>query len=323
MERFARLCADLECTSGTPAKLDRLARYFREVPDEDRSMAAPLLAGAHARGCVRRSVLRAAALDAAGVPGWLFDACRRVVGDFAETVALVVPPPRQVAREGLAWWMRERLLPLCDLPMREVTVRLCADWDRLDVDARRIYTRLALGTFRAPVAATLVAQAQASAQGAALQGLAVARETARAAPPTDVRTGSLRIDAVLLYAERATPKRYELGTYTFAVWDVRDGERRLTPIAKIASPLTADERAAIDKVVRKTTVERFGPVRSVTPTLVFEIAFAAVERSARHKSGIVLRAPRVVRRRADRSVDDAATLDALYALVDANAAHRA
>jgi DNA ligase-1 len=146
-----------------------------------------------------------------------------------------------------------------------------------------------------------------------LRGVEMPAPVPAALPPAP--TGTLRVSAVLLYAERATPKGFELGTYTFGVWDERDGARRLTPIAKIATAPTSD-RAAIDAVVRKTTQERFGPVRGVAPTLVCELAFDAVERSARHKAGLALRAPRFVRRLPDASVDDAATLDALYALLE-------
>jgi len=79
--------------------------------------------------------------------------------------------------------------------------------------------------------------------------------------------------------------------------------------------LSNEEIAAVDRIVRKTTIEKFGPVRSVTPTLVFELAFEGIQRSARHKSGIAVRFPRIVRWRTDKGVDEADTIEALQALL--------
>jgi DNA ligase-1 len=125
------------------------------------------------------------------------------------------------------------------------------------------------------------------------------------------------IDAVLIYAQSGHGRRASLYTdYTFAVWD-RDegGERRLVPFAKAYSGLTDAEIAQVDAVIRKTTIEKFGPVRSVKPSMVFEIGFEGIALSSRHKAGIAVRFPRILRRRDDKSVDDADTLDALKALL--------
>jgi DNA ligase-1 len=87
------------------------------------------------------------------------------------------------------------------------------------------------------------------------------------------------------------------------------------PFAKAYSGLTDDEIAQVDAIVRRTTVEKFGPVRSVTPTLVFELGFEAIQRSPRHKSGIAVRFPRILRWRIDKPVGEADTLDTLAALL--------
>ena len=127
----------------------------------------------------------------------------------------------------------------------------------------------------------------------------------------------LSIDAVLVYAQRGHGRRASLYTdYTFAVWDARGGTRELVPFAKAYSGLTDDEIRAVDAVIRKTTVEKFGPVRSVTPTLVFELGFEAIQRSTRHKSGIAVRFPRILRWRTDKPVDEADTLATLQALLE-------
>ena len=126
------------------------------------------------------------------------------------------------------------------------------------------------------------------------------------------------IDAVLIYAQRGHGRRASLYTdYTFAVWDGEPGdpERKLVPFAKAYSGLTDEEMRKVDAIVRKTTVEKFGPVRSVTPTLVFELGFEGIAASSRHKSGIAVRFPRMLRWRHDKPVEEADTLATLKELL--------
>ena len=126
------------------------------------------------------------------------------------------------------------------------------------------------------------------------------------------------VDAVLIYAQRGHGRRASLYTdYTFAVWagEPGDPERRLVPFAKAYSGLTDEEMRKVDAIIRKTTVEKFGPVRSVTPTLVFELGFEGIAASSRHKSGIAVRFPRMLRWRQDKPVDEADTLETLKQLL--------
>ncbi len=95
----------------------------------------------------------------------------------------------------------------------------------------------------------------------------------------------------------------------------RAADRKLVPFAKAYSGLTDAEMAQVDAIIRKTTVESFGPVRSVQPTLVFELGFEGIARSPRHKSGIAVRFPRMLRWREDKPVEDADTLQTLAALL--------
>ncbi|GAA0835080.1 ATP-dependent DNA ligase [Cupriavidus pauculus] len=128
------------------------------------------------------------------------------------------------------------------------------------------------------------------------------------------------VDAVLVYAQRGHGRRASLYTdYTFAVWNAPPGapERALVPFAKAYSGLTDEEIRAVDAIVRRTTVESFGPVRSVTPTQVFELGFEGIARSGRHKSGIAVRFPRMLRWRTDKPVDEADTLATLEAMLPA------
>ena len=128
----------------------------------------------------------------------------------------------------------------------------------------------------------------------------------------------LAVDAVLVYAQRGHGRRASLYTdYTFAVWTAEPGspERGLVPFTKAYSGLTDDEMREVDAVIRRTTVEKFGPVRSVTPTMVFEIGFEGIASSSRHKSGYAVRFPRMLRWRKDKAVEDADTVGALQSLL--------
>jgi DNA ligase-1 len=122
----------------------------------------------------------------------------------------------------------------------------------------------------------------------------------------------LSVDAVMVYAQKGHGRRADLYTdYTFAVWD---GDK-LVPFAKAYSGLTDAEINKVDYFVKRNTLEKFGPVRTVKPELVFEIGFEGINRSNRHKSGIALRFPRIMRWRHDKPKEEADTLENLKALL--------
>ena len=537
MEAFARLYAELDATTSTHAKLAALDAYFRGADAADAAWAAYFLAGGRPRQLVPARVLREVAVAAAGLPRWLFDECYDAVGDFAETVAHVLPPPSRTSDAGLADWMSVRVLPLRGVDPETIADRLRGYLDELHASGRFLLLKLLGGSFRVGVSRLLVTRALAAVSGvdakivaqrligytgvdrrpdavafraliasehagttasahpypfflahpltmpveslgaasewlvewkwdgiraqlvrrggttcvwsrgeelvterfpelaaagalvpdetvidgeivvmkdgnvapfAALQTrigrkllsarilasapvvlLAydlledhgqdlrnipqherrsrLARVVAAANAPAlqlsplvempswdayaalrdesrsrgvegfmlkhrnarygvgrtkDVGTwwkwkiDPLSVDAVLVYAQRGHGRRASLySDYTFAVWDARDGERRLTPFAKAYSGLTDAEMRRVDAIVRKTTIEKFGPVRSVTPTLVFELGFEGIQHSPRHKSGIAVRFPRILRWRTDKDVAEADSIDALQALL--------
>jgi DNA ligase-1 len=121
----------------------------------------------------------------------------------------------------------------------------------------------------------------------------------------------LSIDAVLLYAQKGHGRRADLFTdYTFGVWD---GEKLVT-FAKAYSGLSDSEITEVDAFIKRNTQERFGPVRTVKPELVFEIAFEAIWPSKRHRAGVAVRFPRIVRWRRDKSAREADTLEVLRSL---------
>jgi DNA ligase-1 len=147
----------------------------------------------------------------------------------------------------------------------------------------------------------------------------------------------LSVDAILVYAQAGHGRRASVYTdYTFAVWnraprDAADAQgvidaiaaRRppepeglqLVPFAKAYSGLTDEEFREVDRLIRQTTLEKFGPVRSLKPSLMFELGFEGINRSTRHKSGIAVRFPRMLRIRHDKPLHEADTLQTLEALL--------
>ena len=147
----------------------------------------------------------------------------------------------------------------------------------------------------------------------------------------------LSVDCVLIYAQAGHGRRASVYTdYTFAVWSrppqdaaeaqavveaiarrepAQPGALQLVPFAKAYSGLSDAEFARVDRVIRAHTLEKFGPVRSVRPMLVFELGFEAVNRSSRHKSGIAVRFPRMLRIRDDKPLHEADSLEQLRAML--------
>jgi DNA ligase-1 len=128
----------------------------------------------------------------------------------------------------------------------------------------------------------------------------------------------MSVDAVLIYAQRGSGRRSGVySDYTFAVWSgpPEDASRTLVPFAKAYSGLTDEEMRQVDATIRRTTIETFGPVRHVKPTMVFELGFEGIAPSKRHKSGVATRFPRMLRWRQDKPVEEADTLAQLRALL--------
>lgn len=123
----------------------------------------------------------------------------------------------------------------------------------------------------------------------------------------------LTLDVVLLYAQKGHGRRADLfSSYTFGVWN----DKELVTITKAYSGLTNQEIREVDSFIRKNTTERFGPVHAVPPTLVFEIAFDSIQPSKRHKAGVALRFPRILRIRHDKHAHEADTIESAAKLLD-------
>lgn len=541
MKRFARLFNELDTSTSTRSKVDALKRYFAIADAADAAWAVYFLAGGKPRQAINSRVLREFAISASGLPDWLFEESYQAVGDLAETIALLLPPPVRASDGTLAFWVEERLLPLRGRAPADVLAALRDYVEELDTPERFLLIKLIGGGFRVGVSKLLVTRALAEHSGIdaklvaqrmigytdvtlaptperysslidtgqhvvadghpypfflahsltlpverfeqelgsparwliewkydGIRAQLVRRagkvwlwsrgeeliterfpevvERARPVPDGTVLDGEIlvwrgdrpqpfallqkrvtrksvtaqvlreapavfmaydlledggedlrlrpqrerraalerlgaahdllisprlagesweqlallreqsrdrgveglmikhlestyrvgrtkeasanwwkwkidpyAVDAVLVYAQRGHGRRASLySDYTFAVWASESGtpERALVPFTKAYSGLTDEEIRKVDAAIRRTTIEKFGPVRSVTPTMVFEIGFEGIQRSPRHKSGIAVRFPRMLRWRQDKPVDEADTLSALQSLLD-------
>ena len=274
----------------------------------------------------------------------------RLDGRFPEIEATAVTLPRDCVIDGelLAWRDGDTPMPFTALQTRiqrrkpgaktlaETPARLLAydllEMDGEDLRARSLSERRALldtllaehGDRRIVISPLLVAPTWEAAarlrEGARereVEGLMLKR--AASSYQSGRRRGDwwkwkidpLTIDAVLIYAQAGHGRRSTLYTdYTFGVWD---GDN-LVPVAKAYSGLDDKEILTLDSWIRANTLERFGPVRSVKAHHVFELAFEGVNRSSRHKSGIAVRFPRILRWRHDKPMAEADRLETLQAL---------
>ncbi|HVL46497.1 MAG TPA: ATP-dependent DNA ligase, partial [Acidovorax sp.] len=164
MKAFAQLFQALDATTAQSAKLAALVAYLRAAPPADAAWATYFLAGGKPRQMVPTKRLKALAQEAAGLPEWLFEESYQAVGDLAETLALLLPPPEQPTELALAEWMAQ-LLPLRALPPDDADARLRTQWDRLAPEQRFVYFKLITGNFRVGVSRLQVTQALATVSG--------------------------------------------------------------------------------------------------------------------------------------------------------------
>lgn len=168
-----------------------------------------------------------------------------------------------------------------------------------------------------------LAEIRETARDEAIEGLMLKRRDSLYIPGRKVglwykwKRDPLLIDCVLMYAQRGSGKRSSFySDYTFGCWDGEpDQGAELLPVGKAYSGFTDAELKKLDKLVRQTTLNRYGPVREVERTLVFEVAFDSVHSSKRHKSGLAMRFPRIHRIRWDKPVHEADRIETLRTLV--------
>jgi DNA ligase-1 len=168
-----------------------------------------------------------------------------------------------------------------------------------------------------------LAEIRAGARDASIEGMMLKRRDSLYVPGRRVglwykwKRDPLTADCVVMYAQRGSGKRSSFySDYTFGCWTgPEQGEGELLPVGKAYMGFTDEELAWLDRFVRNHTVQRFGPVREVEKSLVFEVAFDSIHLSKRHKSGVAMRFPRIARIRTDKPGHEADTIEALKRLV--------
>jgi DNA ligase-1 len=165
MKAFAELYAALDETTKTNEKVDALTRYFSRVPPADAAWAAAFLIGRRPKRLLASRKLAQWAIEESGIPDWLFGECYHAVGDFAETIALLLPPAQSSSDLPLHYWIEERLLPLRDADDEARRASLVSAWRDMDERQRFAWNKIITGEFRVGVSQSLVVRAVAAVGG--------------------------------------------------------------------------------------------------------------------------------------------------------------
>src|SRR6056297_1955719 len=162
MKRFAALFSTIDQTTKTNAKVAALAAYFRDTPDDDKLWTIALFSGRRPRRAITTTRLREWAAERAGIPLWLFEESYPIVGDLAETIALVLPAPTADHTNSLTDWItRLRALDDADDAARKTAV--LDAWKRMEATERMVFNKLLTGGFRVGVSRKLMTRALAQA----------------------------------------------------------------------------------------------------------------------------------------------------------------
>jgi DNA ligase-1 len=165
MKAFAELYAALDETTKTNEKVAALTRYFARVPPADAAWAAALLIGRRPKRLLASRKLAEWAMEESGIPDWLFGECYQAVGDFAETMALLLPATQTSSDVPLHEWIEDRLLPLGDAGDDRKRAVLVAAWREMDEPQRFAWNKIITGEFRVGVSQSLVVRAIAEVSG--------------------------------------------------------------------------------------------------------------------------------------------------------------
>ncbi|MEM9550742.1 MAG: ATP-dependent DNA ligase [Pseudomonadota bacterium] len=164
MKAFTRLFTALDQSTRTTVKVTALAEFFAQAPDSDRLWTIALFSGRRPRRAITTTRLREWAAERAGHPLWLFEECYPIVGDLAETIALILPPPTSDSDLGLTHWITY-LRGLSDQPEDARKTGVLEAWDQLDTTQRFLFNKLLTGGFRIGVSQKLMTRALAKATG--------------------------------------------------------------------------------------------------------------------------------------------------------------
>ncbi len=348
MRRFAELYEALDATTSTNAKVASMVAYFREAAPGDAAWALYFLSGRRLKRLIAPRLLAVWAIEVTGTAPWLFDESLGVVGDLAETVALLLdsrlPAPRRNEGAGprLAELIERRLLPLREGSEEEKRALVVALWESLEMRETFLLNKLVTGELRVGVSDTLAVRAVA--QRAGLEPGVVSHRLMGSWTP-----GAAMFEALLLPgdAEAHVSRPYPFFLASPLQDPLAAPVAQLAPAPSPASPVLAalGERALWlaewkwdgirAQLVRRAgerwlwsrgeelITDRFPDLHPLMRALpdgtvhVFELHFEGIAASPRHKSGIAVRFPRIARWRLDKKPPEADTLETLRAMIRA------
>ena len=280
---FARLITSLRSPA---SRVQTLARYLETAPPDAARTALDLLSGNRPKALASRAEVTGWLVAASGFPAWLIDASLAASGDFAETAALLLPPPDpQTLTPGLA----QTVALLRDLharPKSERSAAVLALWAQLPIPSRIVLNRLVLGQMRLTLTETQLAEAQ-------------------GAQP--VMQATRTITALLIMASQTAAPGQTAPDLSFAL---RHGNT-LVPLTRLPAALPPDQARALAQWVRANMTQKFGPQLSVPAVQVFDLAFDGLIPNRRKKCGFDLINPRLIAWRRDATADAANDLTAL------------
>ncbi len=284
MNSFAQLHFDLLTIPSRKQRVHRLYRYMQDIQiDADRHWAESLLRNTGKRRYIKYDELRICVSDFTELPLWLIEECIQHTGNLTDATTLLVKSNTSASTLPLHEIM-DRLHDLNHSSYKHTRDYIHSLWRVLSPKELYVFNRIITGTYRSPVSETELNESFHT------------KFTATRRHAT--------IKAVLLYVSR--------NEYTFAVWK----DELLVPIVKAKSGIVSDEHLRIRDYVSKNTREQFGPVVSINPGLVYEIAFESVERANRRKSGVKLISPWIIRRCDNTSLDEVDRLETVYSYLD-------
>jgi len=296
MDAFAQLVAALDAAPDSDAKAARLADYLRTAPTEDANRALALLRGQRTFPTVSIRRLRAWVERLTGTPSWLVEASRAHTGNLVEALALLLPEPAEPrsSTDSLHRFVVEFLQPMAAMDEIDRRDRIVERLRESNTTQRIALLKMVAGGNYLKLLDRIVRNATDSLAVTPLH--------------TKVPAVAITVVAVLMYATRSAPNRAEpYAHYSFGVW--RD--RELVPVAKIPCEAIGHLRPALDAFIDKNTIQRHGPARIIPMTQVYELMCDGYESSVRHKAGVLLCAPKVVRHRPELPPEKAHTLDQL------------
>jgi ATP-dependent DNA ligase len=333
LKNFAILFRELEETTDENIKFEALINYFNTAAPSDAIWALSLLMGRKISRIVSVKKLQQWSVDLVGTPPWLFVECFNITRNLSETIAMILPYKGNSEILKLQILIEEYLLPLRNQNEESQKEKITSIWQIMDSTNRYIYNKLLIGTFSFDVSPNLVIKAFSSFCGLNPE-IITDRLSVDWIPTTDfyamlissnvddsivcssfpktaiMKQNPIRINAVLLYSKMERLSLFS--DYTFALWH----QGKLVPFARTNIGLSQDEIIKVDTFIRNNTIEKFGPVRSIKPELIFELEFDGLQKSSRHKSGVIPLFPRISGWLHNKNIRDAGTLDHIKSLLD-------